>query len=548
MNSEISMKRWLWLVAVCIAAFFVSSGALNSDIMESRNLVTAHEMVTYDNWLIPTMNGNLRLEKPPLPTWVAGGIEIIAGESLVAQRAAAGVMGALWALFFLLTVDVVCRRRNVAVMSTLIFLTCYNVVLMGRTATWDIYCHAFMQGALWLLFRIYYGASPLPRGRRWGAYIGAGVLMGLSFLSKGPVSFFALLLPFIVACAFLGRRPSGGSAAGVVTMIIVTIAVSAWWYVYIYYFHTDLATAVLHKESGAWVNHNVRPFWYYWRYFLETGVWALLTLAALLTPLFYRTLRRNSALRFAVIWMFATVVLLSLLPEKKMRYLLPVMAPCSMSVGLLLAAIADQWQQWRAGRIIFRVNGWFVTAVTALLAGGVIYMWLAMDKVDAPVAVAAAVLILGVAVLMGRSVKKGNVIHFVDSVALLFVVAECLLMSQITHFFVNPEMHSLRGVRTVGKVQDLPFYITDADPIRMELVQAAGRRIRPLDFTNADSVIAAMPCVVLTRKPVAETFPAEVLEVADTIYIDTYDDNRHPATDRHYTDWLRNRVTILKRK
>ena len=30
--------------------------------MESRNLITAREMVSEGNWLIPTMNGELRLE------------------------------------------------------------------------------------------------------------------------------------------------------------------------------------------------------------------------------------------------------------------------------------------------------------------------------------------------------------------------------------------------------------------------------------------------------------------------------------------------------
>ncbi len=151
-----SIWRYIWLVVVCVAAFFVSADSLQADFMESRNLVTANEMVEYHNWLVPTMNGDLRLEKPPLPTWVAAAIQIVAPDSIKAQRAAAGAMGALWALFFFLTVEAVTRRSDIAGLSTIIFLTCYSVVLMGRTATWDIYCHAFMQGAVWLLFKIFY--------------------------------------------------------------------------------------------------------------------------------------------------------------------------------------------------------------------------------------------------------------------------------------------------------------------------------------------------------------------------------------------------------
>lgn len=63
--------HYLFILIVCWFAFFVNNGSVYEDIMESRNLVTAHEMIEYDNWLVPTMNGELRLEKPPLPTWVA---------------------------------------------------------------------------------------------------------------------------------------------------------------------------------------------------------------------------------------------------------------------------------------------------------------------------------------------------------------------------------------------------------------------------------------------------------------------------------------------
>src|SRR5690554_3578339 len=40
-------------------------------IMEARNFITAREMVTDGNWLLTTMNGMPRYEKPPLPTWLS---------------------------------------------------------------------------------------------------------------------------------------------------------------------------------------------------------------------------------------------------------------------------------------------------------------------------------------------------------------------------------------------------------------------------------------------------------------------------------------------
>ena len=52
---------------------------------------------------------------------------------------------------------------------------------MGRTATWDIYCHAFMMGAIYYLY-LALRQNPC----KWTYFIGAGIFMGLSFLGKVP--------------------------------------------------------------------------------------------------------------------------------------------------------------------------------------------------------------------------------------------------------------------------------------------------------------------------------------------------------------------------
>ena len=60
------------LAVFCIIAFFANNTALRPDIMETRNLQTAREMVEGDHWLVPMMNGNYRLEKPPSLALVEG--------------------------------------------------------------------------------------------------------------------------------------------------------------------------------------------------------------------------------------------------------------------------------------------------------------------------------------------------------------------------------------------------------------------------------------------------------------------------------------------
>lgn len=91
--------RLALLAIVCFFTFFVNNDVFVPDIMESRNLITAREMTESHEYLVPTLNGDLRLAKPPLPTWIAAAIESVSPDDVAAQRCAAGAAGILLTIF-----------------------------------------------------------------------------------------------------------------------------------------------------------------------------------------------------------------------------------------------------------------------------------------------------------------------------------------------------------------------------------------------------------------------------------------------------------------
>lgn len=322
--------HFLFIGIICFFTFFIHNPVIYPDIMESRNLVTAREMVEYNNWLVPTMNGDLRLEKPPLPTWVAAGMEFLSPDNILLQRAAAGIIATLLVFFLYFLSVKLTRSRLYGLMAALILCTSVNIILMGRTATWDIYCHSFMLGAIYFLFRGFEEEGP-----RWKDFIGAGVLMGLSFLGKGPVSFYALLLPFLISY-FAIYRPSVRKKGGpILIMVLLCLVISLWWPAYLYVYHRDMALYIADKESTAWLQHNVRPWYYYWKFFLESGIWSLFLLTALIWPYWKRRMSLKKEYALTVSWTLTILILLSFLPEKKSRYLLPILIPGAMVVAHL---------------------------------------------------------------------------------------------------------------------------------------------------------------------------------------------------------------------
>lgn len=532
---------FLFVVLFSIVTFFAFNSDLPTDIMESRNIVTAREMVSDGNWLVPTMNGELRLEKPPLPTWVAGIIEEVCPGSLGAQRAAAGVMGLTWTLFLYLFAKFISRRRDYALLTVMVFLTSYHIVVMGRTATWDIYCHAFMMGGIYFMARGLYDERVSGLSHRlW--FPAAGLMMGLSFLSKGPVSFYALLLPALIASLCLPRPKMKGKWGWLVLMIVICVVVSSWWYVYLLMFHHDAVTAVINKESGAWSGHNVRPWYYYWRFFSETGVWALLMLASLAVTYWKRTLKDQRTYIFSIAWTLATLVLLSLMPEKKIRYLLPMMASCAMCVACLLEHMdgtVDKVSRW-----LLRVNGFVVGIIAlALPVAAIVMHWLSVS-----VEILLCVLFLAVGVFIVVSSYRLKAKRMVYGVCLMFMLTECFLLKPIGGAFGNPGRRSISLTRNMTELQGVPFYHPANDTIRIELVYEAQRKILPVNVNSSDSLMRLMPFALVSHEYASQVLPKSVLMHTDTVGYGTFDDNRHPKTDRHYTKDFIYHITLIKEK
>jgi len=536
--------RMALLTVLLVATFFVNNSVINVDIMESRNIVTAREMVYDGHWLVPTMNGEIRLEKPPLPTWLAAVAEIVAPDSVAVQRGMAGMAAVVLVVFVYLFAGRVLKVNPL--LPTLLLYTCYNVILMGRTASWDIYCHAFMMGAIYFLAR-----ALLEDEHRWRRFILCGVMVGLSFMSKGPVSLYALMLPFIISFAIVYRPSLKGRAAAVTLTVVVAVAIGVWWYANIYIAHPEAMAFVAGKESGSWLNHNVRPWYYYWKFFLEAGVWSLLLLSAIIVPLFNKKLIRQKGYALSLSWTLLLVVILSLLPEKKTRYLLPMLIPASMTMAFLVQHWINVFRENAAARLdvwAFRVNTLLIAvAVVALPVGAYLFVF-AKGFMSVLAFISLSLFFIAVAIVLAVAAKWLRPRLMVAAVTVLFVVAECFALPYIDVLVNNTDRHSIELTWHDTRLKPLPFYRSGSEPMRIELVYAAHKKIKPIDLKRADEVLRSLPCAVLTHGRIGEYLSNEVLSKVDTVWVGLYDDNRRPKGTRRYSKEFIYNLTVLKTK
>lgn len=549
------------LAIIVAATFFANGDALVPDIMESRNLIAAREMVeagSFERFIVPTLNGRLRLEKPPLPTWVAAAVEAVSPGNLALHRLCAAMMGVVLVIFFYKFARRVLRQDPVV--ATLLLCTCYNVMLMGRTVSWDIYTHSLMLGGIYFLAMALLGPSERARRRTTADYLLAGLFMGLSILSKGPVSLYALFLPFLIAfCICMRRRITVRGHVGALTaMIIIALAVGGGWYAYVYGMHGAEMKAIAAKESGAWISHNVRPWYYYHAFYLETGVWSLLLPTAIVMSFVpWRRLRTLPSERWLpLLWMIVALVLLSLLPEKKTRYLLPMLIPASYVMNTLIerwgklfsgGATRDTSAVRAALRITYAINAWLLTAVIAALpVAGYLF---AVRPGLMPVWVWAIMTVVSIAIALttGAAARCRRPAMMVWAVGVLFACAEIFAFPSVARMINNPDMRSISATTRMEALRGIPFYYDANAPegVRIELVYAARRNILPLDLRDSVTVARALPFALLSHEGAARQFPPERLAEVDTVHIGVYDDNRRPRGTRRYSSEFIYHLTLI---
>lgn len=542
-------KNWvhyLFIIIICIFSFFVNNREVYVGIMESRNLVTAHEMIEYDNWLIPTMNGELRMEKPPLPTWVAAVIEMISPDNIGLQRAAAGTMATIMVFFLYFLTTGITRNRLTGLLAALVLATSFNVVLAGRSATWDIYCHSFMLGGIFFFWR---ATSALRT--RWWDFVLTGLFMGLSFLGKGPVAFYALLLPFLITYLMIYRPSFRHRWWPLVVMILVFCLISFWWPVYLYFNHPEDAVGALTKESTAWMERNVRPWYYYWLFFAESGIWSLFLLTGLIGwPWLRKKITEHKAYTFAVAWTVLTIVLLSLFPEKKTRYLLPMLIPAAMVVGHYLSYIFNAEKNnnlTRDDKIIFRINAFLPVFIALVAPVGLYLMFYKTGQISLTFLIIVSVIFLFSALSISVGGVKLKTIKVFTGIMVLMIVVETMLMPFLADTVNNTEKKSIRAVREIEAVQGKPFYHPANEELRIELVYEAGRRIRPWSIATDHSLLDSLPIVLVSEKPAEEILPPEILEQVTLQVVDRYDNNNRKKETKRYNPKFVKYVTVLEK-
>ena len=320
-----SNKKDIFILLILSIFAFLSVIWINEvDIMEARNFITAREILQNSDWWTTTLNGQFRFEKPPFPTWLTALTMLLThSKSEVILRIPNTLISVFTVIFLYINMFRIKKDRLFAFLSSFVLLTTFMFVKIGAENTWDIYTYAFAFCASLSLY-IY-----MQENLKKDLFLTI-IFFVLSFLSKGPVGFYTIFIPFIIAYIFNNPKEKWkGQIKFIFLAVIVAFAISSIWAISMYLNHNNYFLEVMKKESSTWSTKHSRSIFFYLDYFVYMGTWIFFSVFAFLK------VPKNKENKIFYIWNIISLIFISIIQMKKKRYGLPIYLISSLNIAQL---------------------------------------------------------------------------------------------------------------------------------------------------------------------------------------------------------------------
>jgi 4-amino-4-deoxy-L-arabinose transferase-like glycosyltransferase len=334
------------------------------DIDEGNNAECAQEMYESGNFVVPTFNYKLRVDKPVLLYWLQASAYHVYGVNEFAAR----LPSALASLLSLLVVYELGRRlfdRSAALLAGLILAGSVAFCAAAHFANPDALLNLCVLLTLWCFWNHY--------TRRGWWLLGAGAACGLGMLAKGPV---AVILPMMTTTLFflIRRELRRLWDPHLLGAALVFLIIAAPWYIWVgvetkgewlagffWKHNVERAVGVLENHGG--------PFFYYVLVLLAgLGPWSVFLYPAIRYPLSAIRQSMNAesgqgiakgGTQFLLCWVALWLLFFTVVRTKLPNYILPVYP----AAALLTASFLDDW---RRGRLV--LASWMMPTSLACLA------------------------------------------------------------------------------------------------------------------------------------------------------------------------------------
>ena len=307
--------------------------------------VTAREMLESGDWVVPTCNGQLRLEKTPLNYWMTaaigkarGGVDDLSGKlpsAVLAMLSAAGIVYFVsrWLGF------------RTAVIAASVWSTSLAFTRYAQSARPEMSLTCFVA----VCFLSFYTAMIETRRKRQIVYMLIfWVSFSLAMLAKGPAPLPLVLVPLFFWVLVFKQWKQIPRMLPIVGGIIFLAIVLAWPILLGMRLAEASGDASQAGFIGFWKTEFIdrfmgahaagrKPFYYYFYVMFQfMAPWVVFVPMAIAAPFYKVWGEKRRTMLFLWLWFAGDLLFMSLSGGKRRHYILPAMPALAILVGVLL--------------------------------------------------------------------------------------------------------------------------------------------------------------------------------------------------------------------
>jgi hypothetical protein len=248
------------------------------------------------------------------------------------------------------------------------------------------------------------------------------------------------------------------------------------------------------------------------------------------------------AYRFSFFWTITAVILLSLIPEKKSRYLMPVLIPLAINIGFYLEYLIREFKNLKSKKETIPVYLQF--GLIATLASLFWIVWFFSSEILTGIilvrfiSTAVALLILGVLIFINLRLKHiKNVIYLVFTFMLILGLFALPLSK--THIQTN--------YKPVAQLKSQGLNVYSLDYISPEVIYNYGDKIQSIS-TNEGYLISNENQFYLLTNTVKPESIESLTRLYTIEFLETYDLNYPSEDSKGYKSRLVNQLYKMSRK
>jgi hypothetical protein len=250
-----------------------------------------------------------------------------------------------------------------------------------------------------------------------------------------------------------------------------------------------------------------------------------------------------------LIWTLSSVILLSLIPEKKDRYLLPVLIPSALLAGQFLHHLYIVFKNEsakKADHILFGINIWTIIIIAFSIPIVTFFMFQRQNLMSVPSFALFSIFSELVAMSLVICWINRNVRGMVLSTTSLLLIVVIFIIPHTGGILNrNPDFKSISEIRNIPDLHKYNYYSIGKHDFRIELVYEIGKEVTQWNTKEKINLPEKKPFVVISTENPKDVFTKAQLSKMRLEIINRYDNNMQRIGKRRNKEHFKKYVSLV---